>query len=82
MSRATLKVTSRTPPTFLLQAQDDNEDSVDDALAYYIALKHAHVPTEMHLYPQGGHAFGLRGTSLPITQSVLMYDWLRALRVV
>jgi len=60
-------VTSRTPPTFLVQNEDDHVDSVDDALAYYIALKNAGVPVEMHLYSQGGHAFGLRRTKLPVT---------------
>jgi acetyl esterase/lipase len=34
---------------------------------YYVALKKAGVPVEMHLYAQGGHAFGLRRTELPIT---------------
>src|SRR6266704_1870083 len=62
-----LHVTSRTPPTFLLQAEDDHVDSVYDSLAYYIALKKAGVPVEMHLYAQGGHAFGLRLTKFPIT---------------
>jgi len=60
-------VTSQTPPTFLLQAEDDHVDNVDDSLAYYIALKKTGVPVEMHLYAQGGHAFGLRRTALPIT---------------
>jgi acetyl esterase/lipase len=60
-------VTSRTPPTFLLQAEDDHMDSVYDSLAYYIALEKAGVPAEMHLYAQGGHAFGLRRTNFPIT---------------
>src|SRR5271166_895246 len=60
-------VTSQTPPTFLLQAEDDHVDNVDDSLAYYIALRKAGVPVEMHLYAQGGHAFGLRRTELPIT---------------
>jgi acetyl esterase/lipase len=55
----------RTPPTFLLQNEDDHIDNVDDALSYYIALKNAGVPVEMHLYAQGGHAFGLRPTKLP-----------------
>ena len=62
-----LHVTGQTPPTFLLQAEDDHVDNVDDSLAYYIALKQAGVPVEMHLYAQGGHAFGLRRTKLPIT---------------
>ena len=59
---------SQTPPTFLLQAEDDHVDSVYDSLAYYISLKKAGVPAEMHLYAQGNHAFGLRRTKLPITE--------------
>jgi len=62
-----IPVTRRTPPTFLLQAEDDHVDNVNDSLAYYIALKEAGVPVEMHLYAQGGHAFGLRRTKLPVT---------------
>jgi acetyl esterase/lipase len=72
-----IPVTSQTPPTFLLQAEDDHVDNVDDSLAYYIALKKAGVPVEMHLYTQGGHAFGLRRTELPITGwPELMETWL------
>jgi acetyl esterase/lipase len=62
-----IHVTKETPPTFLVQAEDDHVDNVDDSLAYYIALRKAGVPTEMHLYAKGGHAFGLRRTNLPIT---------------
>lgn len=60
-------VTRQTPPTFLLQAEDDNVDSVNNSLAYYIALKKAGVPAEIHLYAEGRHAFGLRRTKFPIT---------------
>jgi acetyl esterase/lipase len=60
-------VTRQTPPTFLLQAENDHVDNVNDSLVYYIALKNAGVPVEMHLYAQGGHAFGLRRTKFPIT---------------
>jgi acetyl esterase/lipase len=63
----TIPVTASTPPTFLLQAENDNVDGVKQSLVYYIALKKAEVPVEMHLYAQGGHAFGLRRTRLPIT---------------
>lgn len=62
-----IPVTATTPPAFLLQAEDDNVDGVKQSLVYYIALKNAGVPVEMHLYAQGGHAFGLRRTELPIT---------------
>jgi acetyl esterase/lipase len=72
-----LPVTSQTPPTFLLQAEDDHVDSVNDSLAYYIALKKAGVPVEMHLYAKGGHAFGLRRAELPITSwPQLVETWL------
>jgi acetyl esterase/lipase len=60
-------VTRRTPPTFLVQAEDDRVDSINNALVYYLALKRVGVPAEIHLYAHGGHAFGLRRTSLPIT---------------
>jgi acetyl esterase/lipase len=62
-----LPITTRTPPTFLLQAEDVHVDNVDDSLAYFIALRKVGVPVEMHLYAHGGHAFGLRRTKLPIT---------------
>jgi acetyl esterase/lipase len=60
-------ITRQTPPTFLLQNEDDHVDRVEDSLSYYAALKKAGVPVEMHLYAQGGHAFGLRRTELPVT---------------
>ena len=64
-------VTPETPPTFLVQAEDDSTDGVNQSLTYYAALKKAGVPVEMHLYATGGHAFGLRRTSFAIT------DWPR-----
>jgi acetyl esterase/lipase len=59
-----IPVTSRTPPTFLLQAENDPVDTVNNSLVYYIALKKAGVPVEMHLYAEGKHAFGLRRTQI------------------
>ena len=76
-------VTRQTPPTFLLQAEDDHVDNVSDSLAYYMALKNAGVPAEMHLYAQGGHAFGLRRTKFPITEwPQLVERWLRTIGMV
>jgi acetyl esterase/lipase len=78
-----LPVTSKTPPTFLLQAEDDHVDNVTDALAYYIALKKAGVSVEMHLYAQGGHSFGLRRTKLPVTAwPHLVETWLGTIGMV
>jgi acetyl esterase/lipase len=76
-------VTRNTPPTFLLQAEDDHVDNVNDSLAYYIALKNAGVPVEMHLYAQGGHAFGLRRTKFPITAwPQLVETWLATIGMI
>jgi acetyl esterase/lipase len=78
-----IPVTRQTPPTFLLQAEDDHVDNVNDSLAYYIALKKAGVPVEMHLYAQGGHAFGLRRTKFPITGwPQLVETWLGTIGMV
>ena len=71
------------PPTFLVQAEDDDVDGVQQALVYFTALKRAGVPAEMHLYAQGGHAFGLRRTKRPITGWPRLADaWLRTIGVV
>jgi acetyl esterase/lipase len=76
-------VSSHTPPTFLLQAEDDHVDNVNDSLAYYVALKKADVPVEMHLYAQGGHAFGLRRTKFPITGwPELVETWLGSIGMI
>jgi acetyl esterase/lipase len=61
-------VSGNTPPTFLVQAEDDDVDGVEQSLVYYSALAKARVPVEMHLYARGGHAFGLRRMSSPITE--------------
>jgi len=70
-------VNHQTPPTFLVQAENDNVDSVNNSIAYYIALKDAGVPAELHLYAEGKHAFGLRPSKLPIGQwPALVERWL------
>jgi len=77
-----IHVTSATPPTLLVQAETDSVDNVNQALVYYIALKDAGVPVEMHLYTNGGHAFGLRRTGDPITTwPDLVERWLRTIGI-
>ncbi len=80
--RPDIHPTTDTPPTFLVMAEDDHVDGVQQALAYYVALQKAGVPAEMHLYAQGGHAFGLRPTKMPITQwPQLVETWLGTIGV-
>ena len=75
--RPDIRVRADTPPTFLLQAEDDNVDPVKHSLTYFVALQRAGVPTEMHLYAEGGHAFGLWPSKLPIAQwPRLVETWL------
>ena len=70
-------ITPETPPTFLLQNEDDTVDGVQQALSYYAGLRKAGVPVEMHLYAHGGHAFGLRPNRLPATHwPALVETWL------
>jgi acetyl esterase/lipase len=79
----TVPVIRQSPPTFLLQDEDDDVDNVNDSLVYYIALKNAGVPVEMHLYAQGGHAFGLRRTKFPVTAwPELVETWLRTIGMI
>jgi len=80
--RPDIRVRPDTPPTFLLQAQNDDTDSIEQSLAYYVALQKAGVPTEMHLYAQGGHAFGLRKPNLPIGRwPELVERWMQTIGV-
>lgn len=76
-----IKVTDKTPPSFVLQAEDDPVH-VENALVYYQALKNANVPSELHIYAEGGHGYGLRRTALPVTAwPKLVETWLRAIQV-
>jgi acetyl esterase/lipase len=80
--RPDIRVRADTPPTFLLHAENDKVDSVQQSLAYYVALKEAGVPVEMHLYAQGGHAFGVRPTKLPVgAWPVLVEQWLHTIGI-
>ena len=61
-----LAVTTHTPPTFIMMAADDPA-RVENALSYALALKLSKVPFELHVYPTGGHGYGLRKTKEPVT---------------
>ncbi len=61
-----LPITANTPQTFLAMTQDDGV-RVESALFYYLALKQAKVPAELHLYPTGGHGYGLRPSTHGVT---------------
>lgn len=73
-----IRVTRRTPPTFLLQAWDDPVNDICNSTIYARALDAAGVPSEVHLFATGGHAFGLRRDHSPDTAwPALVENWLR-----
>ena len=77
-----IHVTSQTPPSFIVQAEDDPVH-VENSTVYFLLLKNAKVPAELHLYAQGGHGYGLRPTELPVTRwPKLVEEWFRTIRVV
>ena len=78
---ADIHPTANTPPMFILQAEDDSVH-VENAVVYFMALKHANVPTELHIYAEGGHGYGLRRTELPVTAwPQLVEVWLHTIHM-
>ncbi len=76
-----IKPTADTPPTFIVQAEDDPVH-VENATNYFLALKNAKVPAELHIYADGGHGYGLRRTALPVTAWPLLVEkWLQTIKV-
>src|SRR5690606_6332715 len=72
-----LPVTSKTPPTFIVQTEDDSVP-VENTLGYYAKLKAAKVPAEMHIYAVGGHGYGLRPSTAPVSVwPKRLEEWLR-----
>lgn len=75
-----LHVNAQTPPTFLLHATDDGAVKVENSLVFYQALKDNQVPVEMHIFPSGGHGFGLGiGNSSLEQWPSLMNQWIKGL---
>jgi acetyl esterase/lipase len=73
----TVRVSSETPPAFLVHAGDDRISS-EHSVLYYLALKRANVPAELHIYATGGHGFGLRPSDDPCsTWPQRCAEWLK-----
>jgi len=76
-----IKPTSQTPPSFILQAEDDPVH-VENATNYFLQLKAVKVPAELHIYAEGGHGYGLRKTKLPVTSwPRLAQTWLESINM-
>jgi acetyl esterase/lipase len=72
------QVRSETPPTFLVHANDDKGVPPENSIYFYLALRKADVPAEMHIYETGGHGFG-PGTDKGAVSSWMARcaDWMR-----
>ena len=72
-----INVTDKTPPTFIVQTQDDYK-LINSSLFYYYALKESKVSVTMHLYPTGYHGYGVRKTGHLVNEWPLRtLNWLR-----
>lgn len=77
-----IQVAKQTPPTFLLQAWNDPVDKICNSTVYARALDEAGVPAEVHLFANGGHAFGLRRTGNQISSwPSLVESWLKEIGI-
>jgi acetyl esterase/lipase len=73
--------TSNTPPTSLLQAEND-QIHVENVVTYFLALKKVKVSAELHVYAEGGHGYGLRRTDFPITNWPKTFEvWLGSIKI-
>ena len=78
---ADIHPTEQTPPSLIVQAEDDPVH-VENSTVYFLALKNAKAPAELHLYAEGGHGYGLRRTELPVTAwPQLVETWLRTIQI-
>ncbi|MEX2285772.1 MAG: alpha/beta hydrolase [Planctomycetaceae bacterium] len=73
-----LQVTKQTPPTFLFHTSEDQGVPPENSVLFYLALKKAGVPVEMHIYQSGAHGVGLAQDKPALSSwPGLLRDWLR-----
>lgn len=76
-----LQVTSRTPPTFIFHSEDDKGVEVRNSIDFFLACKDHGVPAEMHLFPTGGHGYGVGAPGTAESQwPQLLRRWIQAMR--
>jgi acetyl esterase/lipase len=73
-----LRVTPQTPPTFLFHTSADTTVPAENSVLFYLALRKAGVPAEMHIYEQGAHGVGLAPTDEALASwPARLAEWLR-----
>ncbi len=78
-----LQVTTETPPTFLILADDDQAVPPRNSIEFYRALKEKGVAAELHIFREGGHGFGMTKKNKPHDQwPLLLIDWMKAEKII
>ena len=73
-----LQVTRETPPTFLFSTNTDTTVPAENSIAFYLALRKAGVPAEIHVFENGPHGVGLAGADAALSEwAVLLKNWMR-----
>jgi acetyl esterase/lipase len=76
-------VTRDTPPTFLFQTNEDTTVPAENSVYYYLALRKAGIPAEMHVFEKGPHGVGLANDDPALSAwSTLLANWLRGRRLI
>lgn len=73
-----MQVSDKTPPTILIHAGDDKAVKAENSLRFYESLLKCEVPAEIHIYPKGGHGFGVNNRSTPDKWIERVENWLKA----
>jgi acetyl esterase/lipase len=71
-----LQVTVQTPPSFLVHAGDDGAVNVKNSIYFYEALQQNHVNAELHIYPKGGHGFGMNNPTTKDKWMERLQNWM------
>lgn len=74
-----LQVTPQTPPTFLVHAADDGAVPVENSIEFMLACKRNKVPVELHVYPKGGHGFGMNNPTTTDKWMERVENWMKTL---
>jgi dipeptidyl aminopeptidase/acylaminoacyl peptidase len=71
-------VTRNTPPTFIFHTDADTAVPAENSVYYYLALRKAGVPAELHIFEKGPHGVGLANDDAALSEwSKLLTNWLR-----
>ncbi|MGL5682785.1 MAG: alpha/beta hydrolase [Marinifilaceae bacterium] len=77
-----LNVTPSTPPTLLMLSDDDMTVSPTNSILFYTKLKQHNVPASIHIFPQGGHGWGMRPTFIYHREwKHIMLKWLKDMSI-